>query len=86
VGVTLVYSFAVTFVILKLTDVVVGLRVTGDEEAAGLDLSQHREVGYTWSERGGSVVQSPVREATAIVKEAAGQPAAEPVDASGGME
>jgi Amt family ammonium transporter len=86
VGVTLVYSFAVTFVILKVTDAVIGLRVTGDEEAAGLDLSQHREVGYTWSERGGSVVHSPVHEATAIVKEAAGKPAAAPVDASGGVE
>jgi Amt family ammonium transporter len=86
VGVTLAYSFVVTFAILKLTDVVVGLRVTGDDEDAGLDLSQHREVGYNWSERGGSVVQSPVREATAIVKEAAVHPVREPADAPGGTE
>jgi Amt family ammonium transporter len=40
------YSFVVTFVILKLVDLVVGLRVTADEEEAGLDLTQHGERGY----------------------------------------
>ena len=40
------YSFVVTFVILKLVDLVVGLRVTTDEEEAGLDLTQHGERGY----------------------------------------
>jgi Amt family ammonium transporter len=44
--VTVVYSFAATLVILKVTDVTVGLRVTDEHEAAGLDLSQHGEVGY----------------------------------------
>jgi Amt family ammonium transporter len=40
------YSFIATFVILKLVDLVVGLRVTADEEEAGLDLTQHGERGY----------------------------------------
>ena len=40
------YSFVVTFVILKLVDATVGLRVTDDEEEAGLDLTQHGERGY----------------------------------------
>jgi Amt family ammonium transporter len=44
--VTVVYSFAATLVILKVTDVTVGLRVTDEHELAGLDLSQHGEVGY----------------------------------------
>jgi ammonium transporter, Amt family len=69
--VTLVYSFSVTWLILKVTDKTVGLRVSEEEEIAGLDLSQHSEVGYTFSDRGGHVVQSPVAEAAAIAREAA---------------
>jgi ammonium transporter, Amt family len=47
VAVTLVFSFVATFVLLKAVDFVVGLRVTDQEERIGLDLSQHREAGYT---------------------------------------
>ncbi|MCL4435228.1 MAG: ammonium transporter [Thaumarchaeota archaeon] len=43
VGVTWVYSFTVTFILLKVLDRVMGLRVTGDEEEIGLDLTQHGE-------------------------------------------
>jgi Amt family ammonium transporter len=46
VGVTLVYSFVVTVIILKVLDWTMGLRVEHEEEVAGLDLSQHSEVGY----------------------------------------
>ncbi len=45
-GVTLVFSFAATMAILKLTDVTVGLRVSEEHEEAGLDLTQHGEIGY----------------------------------------
>lgn len=45
--VTIAYSFIVSFVILKILDAVVGLRVNDDEERIGLDLTQHRESGYT---------------------------------------
>jgi Amt family ammonium transporter len=40
------YSFVVTFVILKLVDLVIGLRVSTEEEEVGLDLTQHGERGY----------------------------------------
>ena len=33
-------------VLVKITGAIVGLRVSRDEELEGLDLSQHREVGY----------------------------------------
>ncbi len=46
VGVTLVYSFVVTLIILKVLDWTMGLRVEHEDEKAGLDLSQHSEVGY----------------------------------------
>ena len=46
VGVTLIYSFVVTLIILKVLDWTMGLRVETEEEMAGLDISQHSEVGY----------------------------------------
>jgi Amt family ammonium transporter len=35
-----------SFIILKVVDLVVGVRVSGEDEVAGLDLSQHGEEGY----------------------------------------
>jgi Amt family ammonium transporter len=43
VGTTLVYGFVVSFIILKVIDVTVGLRVTEEQEREGLDISQHGE-------------------------------------------
>ncbi len=40
------YAAAVTFGLLKLIDVTIGLRVTEQEEQEGLDASQHGEVAY----------------------------------------
>ncbi len=45
--VTFVYSFIVTFIIMKVIDVVMGLRVTQEDETMGLDLTQHHERAYT---------------------------------------
>jgi len=47
VAVTLVYCFVVAFILLKIVDALVGLRVDEEEEVAGLDLSQHGETAYT---------------------------------------
>ena len=62
VVVTLAFSFAATWIILKVVDVLVGLRVSEDDEVTGLDLSQHAEVGYTFGGRGGAPA-GPVHEA-----------------------
>jgi Amt family ammonium transporter len=43
VGSTLVYSFVVSIVLLKIIDVVIGLRVSEDQEREGLDLALHGE-------------------------------------------
>ena len=43
---TLVYVGLVSWVILKILDVTIGLRVSEEEEQMGLDLSQHNEAGY----------------------------------------
>jgi ammonium transporter, Amt family len=46
VAITWVFSIVATFIILKVIDVIVGLRVTEQEEVRGLDVTQHDEEGY----------------------------------------
>ncbi len=46
VGVAWAISIVGTLVLLFLVDKTIGLRVTAEEESAGLDLSQHGEEGY----------------------------------------
>ena len=46
VAVTLVYTAVMSFIILKVVDRLIGLRVTEEQETEGLDLSQHDERGY----------------------------------------
>ena len=46
VVVAVVYAFSVTWVILKILDRTMGVRVPIEEEVEGLDLSQHGESGY----------------------------------------
>ena len=43
---TLVYSGVMSFVILKLIDMILGLRVDEEQESQGLDMSLHDERGY----------------------------------------
>ncbi|HIJ77723.1 MAG: ammonium transporter [Desulfobulbaceae bacterium] len=44
---TIGYSVVMTFIILKVIDMIIGLRVSVEEEVEGLDLSQHSEIGYS---------------------------------------
>ena len=43
---TVVLAGAGTFIIIKVVDAIIGLRVTPEDEVMGLDLSQHGENGY----------------------------------------
>jgi ammonium transporter, Amt family len=47
VGAVAIFSIVMTFGLLKLTDLLVGLRVEDEEEVIGLDHTQHRESAYT---------------------------------------
>jgi Amt family ammonium transporter len=47
VGATLVYTAVVSFVLLKVIDAIIGLRVTEEEETEGLDIALHDERGYS---------------------------------------
>lgn len=46
VAVSWVFAAVVTFILLKILDVTMGLRVPQEQELQGLDLSQHGEEGY----------------------------------------
>jgi len=46
VGTTILWSAVVSFIAYKLVDMVIGLRVTEEEEREGLDISSHGETAY----------------------------------------
>ncbi len=46
VAITFVFVFAVSYAVFKLIDVTIGLRVSPEEERAGLDISEHGMYGY----------------------------------------
>jgi len=45
---TIAYSAVGSLILLKVVDMIVGLRVTEDEEVTGLDITQHNEKGYDY--------------------------------------
>jgi Amt family ammonium transporter len=45
--ITMAFSFVSSYILLKVVDKIVGLRVSEQEERIGLDLTQHRESAYT---------------------------------------
>ena len=47
-GVTIVWTVVATAIILKVIDVVVGLRVTEAQEDEALDITLHEESGYNY--------------------------------------
>ena len=65
-----VLAFVGTFIILKVLDVTMGLRVSQEEEIQGLDLSQHSESAYAlefpglgeYTQAGGASLQRPVEQ------------------------
>ena len=56
VVVVFAWGFVTSTIILKLLDLVMGLRVTPEEEEVGLDVSQHGEYAY-WPELSAGDIQ-----------------------------
>jgi Amt family ammonium transporter len=46
VGITIIWTAVVAFIAYKIADMIVGLRVTEEEEREGLDISSHGESAY----------------------------------------
>jgi Amt family ammonium transporter len=64
--VTIAYSFTMTLIIIKVVDVLVGVRVTEGDEVTGLDLTQHAEAGYTTVPSGSIVRAAQTEEAPSL--------------------
>jgi Amt family ammonium transporter len=45
--VTMVFSFAISYILFKVLDATMGLRVSTEDEVAGLDITEHQETGYS---------------------------------------
>lgn len=45
-GASVIYAFVLTYILAKIVDTVMGLRVSEDEEYVGLDIAQHGEKAY----------------------------------------
>jgi len=52
VGATIVWSGVISFVLAKVIAMTIGLRATEEDEAVGLDLSQHAETAYSFGDLG----------------------------------
>ncbi len=61
VAFTVVFASVMTFIIIKVIDVLIGLRVPAEEEEAGLDVAVHGETAYVpWAgTTSGAVMASP---------------------------
>jgi ammonium transporter, Amt family len=57
-GITLVFSFCATWVILKLVDRLVGFRLPAEAEDSGVDLAEHGETAYAFREHGRQAIPS----------------------------
>ncbi|HEX5940066.1 MAG TPA: ammonium transporter [Dehalococcoidia bacterium] len=65
------YSLVATYIILKVLDLTVGIRVSEEEEDMGLDVSQHGERGYVLDE----AIGVPLYQAPPIPVSVPGKPA-----------
>lgn len=59
IGSVVVFSFVVTFAIVKVIDLVIGLRVDEETEIVGLDQAIHAESAYNEGLKGSVVVLTP---------------------------
>jgi Amt family ammonium transporter len=66
IAATMAYSFIVTIIILKVLDVVMGLRVTEEEEISGLDISVHGERAYLLDGAGATYAGIPMSEINGV--------------------
>ena len=86
IGATWAYSFVATFLILKVLDLLLGVRVSDEEEVMGVDVSQHGERGYVFD--GGGLgfagVPQPAEARGERAQAGGGEASAAPAGPSGG--
>jgi len=55
IGAVGAYSFIITFVLLKILDLTMGIRASEDDEELGMDVTEHGERAYTFDDAGAGV-------------------------------
>jgi len=76
VAFTVVFASVMTFIIIKVIDVAIGLRVPEEEEEAGLDVAVHGETAYVpWSGQASGITTSAVAAESSNVPSTEAEPA-----------
>ena len=60
------YSFVASFVLAKVIDMAIGLRVSGEDEVAGLDSAMHAETAYEFGALSAGIPSPPTRPAPSL--------------------
>ena len=64
-GIVFAYSFVVSFILAKVVHMTIGLRVSTEDEIAGVDQTEHAETAYDWGGLTGSLHRAAVGVAAA---------------------
>jgi Amt family ammonium transporter len=64
-GIVFAYSFVISFLLAKLVHKTIGLRVSTDDEIAGVDQTEHAETAYDWGGLAGTLHRAAVSVAAA---------------------
>ena len=64
-GIVFAYSFVVSFLLAKLVNATVGMRVSEEDEITGVDQTEHAETAYDWGGLSGSLHRAAVSVAAA---------------------
>ncbi|MBR7824913.1 ammonium transporter [Actinospica sp. MGRD01-02] len=64
-GIVFAYSFIVSFILAKIVNATLGMRVTAEAEIAGIDQAEHAETAYDWGGLSGSLHRAAVSVAAA---------------------
>ncbi|WP_034276091.1 ammonium transporter [Actinospica robiniae] len=67
-GIVFAYSFVISFLLAKLVDLTIGLRVSTEDEIAGVDQAEHAETAYDWGGLAGTLHRAAVSVAAATAQ------------------
>jgi Amt family ammonium transporter len=76
-GIVFAYSFVVSFILAKIVNATVGLRVSAEDEIAGVDQTEHAETAYDWGGLSGTLHRAAVSVAAATATSNGSTPAGE---------
>ena len=79
-GIVFAYSFVVSFILAKIVQATIGLRVSAEDEITGVDQTEHAETAYDWGGLSGSLNRAALSVAAATAPSSNGTAAGESDD------